>query len=102
MGLFGQMGDMYKMQKQAKKIKKELSTIHVFAEEGGVKVIVNGSQELIAVEFLDETLLAPENKDKISKYIKSAHERAHKKSQQISAEKMKVLMGDGGGFPGMN
>ena len=45
MGLFGQMGDMYNMQKQAKKIKKELSTIHVFAEEGGVKVTVNGSQE---------------------------------------------------------
>lgn len=96
MGMLGQMGDMYKLQKEAKKIKKELGKIHVFAESDGVKVTVNCEQEVLSVEFLDEAVLG--NSKKLAKSILDATNRAMKKSQQVAAEKMKAVMG---GFPGM-
>ncbi len=94
--MLGQMGDMYKLQKEAKKIKKELGKIHVFAEANGVKVTVNCEQEMISIEFVDEAIL--ENSKKLEKAILDASNRAMKKSQQVAAEKMKAVMG---GFPGM-
>lgn len=96
MGLLGQMGDMYKLQKEAKKIKKELAKIHVFAESDGVKVTVSCEQELLGVEILDEGILG--NVKKLEKAILDASNRAMKKSQQVAAEKMKSVMG---GMPGM-
>ena len=36
MGMFDQAKDLYKLQKQAKKIKDELANIHIEATEGGV------------------------------------------------------------------
>lgn len=97
--MFNQMKDLYKMQKQAKEMKKMLKTIEVEAEEDGVLVVVNASQEVVSVE-INEQQLSPENKKKIEKNIMTALQRATKKSQEIAAEKMKPLMG-GMGMPGM-
>ncbi len=96
MGLFGQLGDMYKLQREAKKIKEELSRTHISAESDGVKVVVNGEQEVQSVEFLDTTIL--QDPKKLSKAIMDAFNRAVKKAQLVAAEKMKSVMG---GFPGM-
>ncbi len=96
MGLFGQMGDMYKLQKEAKKIKAELAKIHVFAESDGIKVTVSGDQTVLKVEIVNEPILSDPRK--VEKAFIDATNRATKKSQQISAEKMKGLMG---GMPGM-
>lgn len=99
MSVFGQMKDMYKLQKQAKKIKKELAKIHVFAESSGVKVTVSAEMEVMNVELLDETIL--QNPKKITKAMLDATNRAIKKAQQISAERMKDMMGGMPGMPGM-
>ena len=97
MGLFGQARDMYKLQKEAKRIKKELEKIHIFAESDGIKITVNGAQSLVKVEIIDEAVLSDPRK--VEKAIMDASNRAMKKSQQVSAEKMKALMG---GMPGMS
>ena len=96
MGLLGQMGDMYKLQKQAKKLKKELAQIHVFAEKNGVKVTVSGDQQILKVEIADESFLTSPRK--LEEGFLDATNRATKKAQMISAEKMKPLMG--GMMPG--
>lgn len=94
--MMSQMGDMYKLQKEAKKIKKELSKTHIFSEINGVKVTVTGEQTVISIEILDESILS--NKKKLEKSILEATNKAFKKAQQIAAEKMKSVMG---GMPGM-
>lgn len=96
MGLFGQAKDMYKLQQQAKKIKKELGKIHVFAESDGVKVTVTGEQEVVKIEIIDESIL--ENAKKLEKALLDCTNRAMKKAQQVAAEKMRSVMG---GLPGM-
>jgi DNA-binding YbaB/EbfC family protein len=97
MGLFGQAKDMYKLQKEAKRIKKELEKIHIFAESDGIKITVAGDQSLVKVEILDDSVLSDARK--VEKAFMDATNRAMKKSQQVSAEKMKSLMG---GMPGMS
>lgn len=95
--MLGKMKDMYKLQKQAKQIKKKLKNIHIEAEEKGVLVTVDGEQNVISISISDEAM---ENKSALEKNIKEALNKATKKSQQIAAEEMKVVMG-GMGLPGM-
>ncbi len=79
------------MQREAKRIKKELSSIHVEAEADGVKVVVSAEMEVISVEIADTT-----PRERVPNLIKDAMNRAMKKAQVVSAEKMQGLMGQMG------
>ena len=89
--------DLYKLQKQARQIKKQLKNTHIEAEHEGVTVAINGEQEVVKVEFTDEAL---ENKSKMEKNLVTSLNKAIKKSQQIGADMMKDVMGDLN-FPGL-
>jgi DNA-binding protein YbaB len=97
--MFQKAKDLYKMQKQAKQIRKKLKQIHVEAEESGVVVVVTAEQELVSLNIPEE-LLTTDNKKRLEKAIVQALQKANKKAQQISAEEMKEVMGDMG-FPGV-
>jgi len=95
----GDMKNMYELQKQANKLKKELRNIHVESEEDGVLVTVNGEIEVISVEISDNIV---SNKSKIEKNSVKAFNKAIKKAQEISANKMQDIMGQMGmSMPGM-
>lgn len=98
MGMLGQMGDMYKLQKEAKRLKKELAQMHIVAEEDGIKITVSGEQEVIGVEISDDSLM--QDKVRLEKAIKNASNRSFKKAQQVAAEKMQGIMGGLGGLMG--
>ncbi len=89
--------DLYKLQKQARQIKKQLKNTHIEAEHEGVTVTINGEQEVVKVEIADHAL---ENKSKMQDNLVKALNKAIKKSQQIGAEMMKDVMGDMN-FPGL-
>lgn len=84
---------MYKLQKQAKQIKKELKNIHIEAETDGFKVVVTGEQEFVEVHFPETPLTDPKRAEKA---LVDAANKAIKKSQSIGAQKMKEVMGPGG------
>jgi len=88
MGMFGQMKDMYKIQKQAKEIKKELSRLHIEAEVEGIIVTINGEQEIVDVKIPEAMRTSP----KLEKLLIEAFNKAMKKAQSIAAEKMKGVM----------
>jgi DNA-binding protein YbaB len=99
--MFDKVKDMYKIQKEARRIKGELKNTHIEAETEGVTVTINGEQEVITVSISDEALAkAQEKKRVLEENIEKTFNKAIKKSQQIGAEKMKDIMGDSG-FPGM-
>ena len=81
----------YNLQKEAKRIKKELDKIHIFAESDGIKITVSGSQEIVKVEITDDKIL--NNTNKIEEVFLYVTNKAMKKSQEVSTEKMKTLMG---------
>ncbi len=93
--------DLYKLQKQAKDIKKKLQNTHIEAEVEGITAIVDGQQEIISVSISDD---AYQNKKKVESNLVKALNKAVKRSQQYGAEQMKDVMGDmglGGGLPGL-
>ena len=88
---FRQAKDMFRMQREAKRVKKELKSIHVEAEAPGVKVVVAADQEIISIEIAPDV---PHGE--IAPRLKDALNRAMKKVQVISAEKMQGVMGEMG------
>ncbi len=92
--------DLYKLQKQAKEIKKKLQNTHIEAEVDGVIVTIDGQQEVIDVKISDDEM---QNKKKLETNLVKALNKGIKRSQQYGAEEMKDVMGDMGlgGLPGM-
>ncbi|MBU1018637.1 MAG: YbaB/EbfC family nucleoid-associated protein [Patescibacteria group bacterium] len=86
--MFDQAKDLYKIQKQAKKIKKELAKLHIEAEVEGVIVTINGEQEVVDVKIPEDK----KNHPKLEQFLLQAFNKAIKKSQQIAADRMKDVM----------
>ena len=86
---FKQAKDMFKLQRDAKRVKKELKNIHVEAEAQGVKVVVSADNEIVSIEIAESVA-----RESIPALLKDALNRAFKKAQIISAEKMQGVMGD--------
>ncbi len=84
---FSQMKDLYKIQRETKRIKKELKNIHVEAEASGVKVTVNCDQEVVAIEIAPGT-----PQERLPALLKDALNRALKKAQVVAAERMQGIM----------
>ena len=97
MGFMDQAKDMYKLQKQAKEIKKLLKNIHIEAESDGITVVCDGEQNFIECKVAEA--IAGDAK-KLEKAFIEATNKAIKKSQLIGAEKMKDVMGGLGGMFG--
>jgi len=97
MGFMDQAKDMYKLQKQAKEIKKQLKNIHIEAESDGVTIICNGEQHFLECKVAEALMGDPK---RIGKAVVEAANKAVKKSQTIGAEKMKDVMGGFGGMFG--
>jgi len=92
-----QAKDMYKLQKQAKQIKKELKNIHIEAEAEGVVLVVDGEQTFLEAK-IPEALSG--NTKHLEKAFVECANKAIKKSQAIAADKMKDMMGGMGGLFG--
>lgn len=97
--MFDKMKQIMEMKKQADRIKKELdSTIVEVNEVSGVKIVINGSQNLQSIE-LSESFLTADKKSKIESDLLRSFNAAVRKSQNLAAQKMKDAMP--GGFPGL-
>lgn len=88
---FSDLRNSFKLQRQAKKVQKDLKNIHVEAEAPGVHVTVSAALEVIAIEVSPDV-----TNDRIGPLLVDTLNRAMKKAQVISAEKMQAIMGDMG------
>jgi DNA-binding protein YbaB len=88
---FKQARDLFRLQKEAKKIKKELKNIHVEAEASGVKVVVSGEQTILQI-IIDPSVDVAQ----LPALLIDALNRALKKAQVVSSERMQSIMGEMG------
>lgn len=86
---FKKARDMFRLQRQAKQIKKELKNIHVEAEASGVKVVVSAEQKILSIDIAQSV-----PREKIGEYLMDALNRALSKAQIVSAERMQAVMGE--------
>lgn len=101
--IFGGVGDMLgkvkKMQEDLKNVQKELSSILVEEESGGVKVVVSGDMELREFK-LDPKILENNDIKRIEWLISDAVDKAYSKAKKEAADKMKKVTG-GLSIPGL-
>lgn len=96
--MMGNMGKMMKqvqeMQKNMAKMQEELANKTVDASAGGgvVKVIVNGKQEVIAIEIKPEAV-DPEDVEMLQDLVLAAVNEALRKSQEMVAQEMNKVTG---------
>ncbi len=88
---FSELRNSYKFQKQAKQVQKELKNIHVEADASGVVVTLSASMEVVSVEIAPEV-----PRERIGALAVDAFNRAMKKAQIVSAERMQGVMGQMG------
>ena len=86
--------DMYRLQRETKRVKKELRTIHIEAEHKGVTVTVDAEMTVVSIVVVPEV-----PRELIAEYTVEALNRALKKAQVVAAEKMQGVMGELG-LPG--
>jgi DNA-binding YbaB/EbfC family protein len=88
---FGKLGELYKLQKEARAMQKKMKEITIEGEskEGDVVVVINGTQEIEDID-IQENLLSPEKKDDLVKKIKQAMKEAQKKLQREMAKDMDI------------
>jgi DNA-binding protein YbaB len=88
MNSFSKIKDMYRLQREAKRIRKELGKVHIEAETAGLKVVVTAEQEIVSVH-IPETMT---DRATIEASMKDATNRAMKKAQLVAAERMQGVM----------
>lgn len=78
--VFGQMKDMYRMQREAKKMQNDMRKVKVSGQssDGKVRLYFNGAQELENAIIEDE-LLDPSRKDDIVVGLKESYKDYQKK-----------------------
>jgi DNA-binding protein YbaB len=86
---FSDLKNSFSFQRKASKVQKELKNIHVEAEASGVHVVVSASMEVISIS-IDPSV----THERIPALLVDALNRAFKKAQIVSAEKMQGVMGD--------
>lgn len=96
---FGKVGELYKLQKEARAMQKKMKAVNVDGESksGEVVVRINGVNEVVDID-LDESLLSQEKKDILIKQLKQAFKSAQKKLQRemmkdMDMNKLKGMMG---------
>lgn len=97
--MFDKMKELMEMKRQADQIKKELDALVIeYTDVRGVKVVINGSQDIKSLE-IDDGLVNVANKKRLENDVTRSLNGAIKKSQHAAAQRMKNLMP--GGFPGL-
>ena len=97
--MFNKLKQFNDLRKQANDLKNMLAQESVEVENKAVKIIMDGNQEIKALELKSDMLNA-NNKADLEKYIKEAFAESIKKVQRKMA--MKMQQSGDFKFPGMN
>ena len=96
------MKQAQKLQNKMKKIQDELAEKEIEATSGGgmVKVVANGSQQIISIT-LEKEIVDPDDIEMLQDVILAAVNEALSKSQQMVSEEMASITG-GFNIPGLS
>jgi DNA-binding protein YbaB len=89
--MFGQIKDIYNMQKQAREIKKQLEAEQItgHSKDGSIHITINGSYELIQIKVNEEAHLTP---SQIENGVRQAYGEANSQIKSILMEKFKGMI----------
>lgn len=96
---FGKLGELYKLQKEARAMQKKMKAIIIQGDSknGLVVVRINGTNAVEDID-IDEELLSPDKKKDLIKSLKQAFKDANKRLQKemmkdMDVNKMRGMLG---------
>lgn len=99
MNPLGQVKDLWKLQKEARAMQKQMKSIKIsgLSDNEKVEVIIDGTQEIQDI-FIEDDIIVVEKKADLEKSLKQAVKDAQKKLQKelmkdMDLDKMKSMMG---------
>ncbi len=92
--MFEKLQQIREMQKQAQILKKQMEEEIIEYQNDGIKVIMNGAQEIQSISFDDDFDFS--DKEKTGEKLKSVLNKATKESQKVIAKKMRGMIGNFG------
>jgi len=95
--MFDKMKQMMEFKKQAERIKKELDETVLETNMNGIKVVVNGAQQIRSIAIAPGSLTS-DNKAKLESDLLVSINAALKQSQDTAARKMSSVMPGIGNF----
>jgi DNA-binding protein YbaB len=93
--VFGNLGKMAEMMKQAKRVKDLMSKVRCEGEAGGVKIVVNGE-----MDFVEVNIPVDMSGNKAASLVKEAANKAMHLAKIEAAKAMQAVTG-GMQLPGM-
>ena len=95
--MFNKLKQFRELRSQAKGLQNVLKQEKVEIEKAGIKIVMDGSQEILSVNLPTE-LLSPEKKSDLENKLKDAYNSAADKAKKVMAQKMQKM---GGFVPGV-
>jgi len=83
--MFNKLKQFKNLRSQAKNMQKKMEAESLEVEKGGIKITINGANEILELEIADELL---KDKEKLVNTIKSVFKDAVSKMQRQIAKKM--------------
>jgi DNA-binding protein YbaB len=90
--MFNKLKQFKDLRSQAKTLQNALKEETVEVEKGGVKIVMDGNQEITNIDVSSD-LLSPEKKQDLEKAIKDANTSAIEKTKKVMAQKMQSMGG---------
>jgi len=90
--MFNKLKQFKELRSQAKTLQNALKEEKVEVEKQGVKIVMDGNQEIISCD-VSVDLLSPEKKGDLEYAIKSANNAAIEKTKRVMAQKMQSMGG---------
>jgi DNA-binding YbaB/EbfC family protein len=93
-GLGDIMKKAQKMKEQMEQVQEELARREIEASAGGgmVKVVMNGSQEVISLD-IEPAVIDPEDREMLQDLVQAAINEAVRKSREMMQEEMAKITG---------
>jgi len=90
--MFNKLKQFRDLRSQAKTLQNALKEEKVEIEKSGIKIVMDGNQEILSLE-IDPGLLSPERKRDLENRLREAGNTAIEKTKRVMAEKMQKMGG---------
>ena len=86
--MFNKLKQLKDLKSQANQIKSQLAEEITEVEKNGIKILINGNQEIISYKVTNQELLNPEKASELETTLKEATNEAIKEAQKMMAHHM--------------
>jgi len=91
--MFNKLKQFRDLRSQAKTLQNALKEEKVEIEKSGIKIVMDGNQEILSYQITDSSLLAPERQHDLENRLRQAGNSAIEKTKRVMADKMQKMGG---------